>query len=164
MKRVLIGFCAFAAIAGVAYLSVIGCCSLISHHRGSAERAFSMSRRLKLSGDERRQVDRLEKEFLVKKENTCRSLCAKRERLAQLLRQEPEDQAALSQIVEEIGRDQMILEKATLDHLRAIQSYLNPEQRRTMNGWVAKEMESACEMTACGYTPGCVEPGHKENQ
>ena len=166
MKRTLICILAALGVAAVAYLSVIGCCSLFSaHHRGYvAGSSFSLTRRLGLSGDQQKQVSLLEKEFIAKKKATCESLCAQRERLAELLKQPRPDRALLSQTVEEIGREQMALEKATVDHLVAVQGHLNDSQRRKMDAWVAGEMESACEMTACGDTPGCAERDKKGKQ
>ncbi len=163
MKRIAFTLALFAGIAGVVYLSTIGCCSLLaSRQRPSAEGRFSD--RLGLSDEQKRRIAPLEADFLAKKQAACDSLCAKREKLAQWMKASGTDQGSMIQLVEEIGRDQTGLEKATLEHLTALRGYLEPAQAQRLNVLVARELEAACEMTACGQTAGCAVHEHGGKQ
>ena len=154
IKRIGIGSGLLIAAAAVIYLATLGCCGLISSYRKPAGWA-SFADRLGLSAAEREAVAPLEKEFLAKKLTSCDALCAKRAQLIQLLKQPDPDRTTLALIVDEIGQEQISLEKATLDHLLALRSKLGPAPAQALTDLVAEQLRTACEMTACGSTPGC---------
>lgn len=151
MKRVLIVGAAFCAVAFVAYLATLGCCQLI----GKMSRPTSLSRQLQLTSAEREKVSSLEQEFLAIKAETCSRLCQKRAQLIQLLKSKEADVATSGVLAEEIGREQIALEKATLAHLLALRQVLSPAQVERLMGQMTEELRTACTMTACGMTPGC---------
>ena len=122
---------------------------------------MAFSEALELTPAQREAVAAEEKNFLAAKQAGCEALCAKRAQLIELLRQPQPDRAALSSITEEIGREQVVLEKATLEHLLAVSRHLSPDQREKMTAMVAEQLRTACRMTACGETPGCVLKGNR---
>lgn len=151
MKRIVMGVILFACVAGVAYLATVGCCQLM----GSSSKTVPLSDELKLDASQKRTVASLEGSFLSQKQTICQNLCAKRAQVIQLLRQPEPDRAALSTIVEEIGQEQILLEKGTLEHLLALRQYLTPAQQIRLVDLMGGELRSACKATACGMTPGC---------
>ena len=151
MKRLVIVTVVFAAIAGVAYISTVGCC----HFIWSRGKTIPLSQQLHLTAAQRQTIVSLEGNFMVQKAAACQTLCGKRAQLIQLLKQPEPDQATISRIVEEIGQEQTALEKATIDHLLAVRQHLEPSQRSTLADLVTEELRTACKETACGMTPGC---------
>ena len=157
MKRILIGFIGVAAIAGVAYLSTLGCCQLIKSH----ESGRSLSRKLNLTPAQAQAIAVLDNNFMAQKQASCEILCAKRAQMIQLLKQPAPDSATLGLLAEEIGKEQVTLEKATLEHLLAVGQRLEPAQRAKLTDLVTEQLRSACRMTACGMTAGCAVTGGK---
>lgn len=155
MKRILIAGIVFGAVALVAYLSTLGCCQLI----GKMGRPTPLSRQLQLTSAQRERVAPLEREFLAVKAETCSRLCQKRAQLIQLLKSKEADAATSDALVEEIGREQIALEKATLAHLLALRQVLEPAQVERLMAQMTEELRTACSMTACGMTPGCAITG-----
>lgn len=155
MKRIWVGIGLFAAVAGVAYLATVGCGELLRANR----RSTSWTERLGLSGEQRGRVAALEKGFLSQSQATCGTLCAKRAQMITLLQQGTPDRAALSAVVEEIGAEQLAMERMTLDHVLAVASELEPPQRERYFAQVRGELRGACQGTACGAGPACVAPG-----
>lgn len=151
MKRILIAGAVFGAVALVAYLSTLGCCQLI----GKMTRPTPLSRQLQLTSAQRERVAPLEREFFAVKGETCSRLCQKRAQLIQLLRSKEADVATSNALVEEIGREQVALEKATLAHLLALRQALSPSQVEQLTAEMTEQLRTACSMTACGMTPGC---------
>ncbi len=151
MKRILIGGIILGAIAVVCYLATVGCCQLV----GVGFRQPPLSQRLNLTPAQRGEMASLEKSFLIHKQTSCQTLCAKRAQLIQLLKQPQPDQAALHLLVEEIGREQVALEKVTLDYLLLLGQHLEPSQRDRLTVLMTEELRTACKATACGITPGC---------
>jgi len=158
MSRILKGLALCAAIGAVAYLATIGCCRLMLFRA----QTVSLSDRLHLTPVQRQAMEPLEKEFLARKQASCGILCAKRAQLIQLLKQPNPVRAAGLQLVEEIGQEQMVLEKATLEHLLAVGQQLEPSQREQLGRLVTEQLRTACRMTACGTTPGCEVAGKKK--
>ncbi|MBI3616502.1 MAG: periplasmic heavy metal sensor [Candidatus Omnitrophica bacterium] len=158
MKRIVTGSIVIAAIAGVAYLATLGCCQLLGVH-GTGR---SLIRQLKLTPAQAQAVAVLEKDFLAQKEISCQTLCSKRAQMIQLLKQPVPDPAVLGILTEEIGREQGLLEKATLEHLIAVGRHLEPAQRQKLTDLMMEQLRSACRMTACGVTPGCAVTGRGE--
>ena len=158
MSRILKFLVLCGAIAAVAYLATIGCCHLMLFRA----QPVSLSDRLHLMPSQRRMIEPLEKEFLARKQASCGILCAKRAQLIQLLKQPNSDRTASLQLVEEIGQEQMVLEKTTLEHLLAVGQQLVPSQREQLGRLVAEQLRTACRMTACGVTSGCEVTGKKK--
>lgn len=152
MKRILVQIGLFAAVAGVAYLSTLGCGELLR----TARRSAPWSERLGLSGEQKGRVASLEKGFLAQSQATCGTLCAKRAQMITLLEQENPDRAALAAVVEEIGAEQLDMEKATLDHVLAVASRMDSPQRERYFARVREELRSACKGTACGASGVCL--------
>ena len=150
MKRFLMAAGISLGIAGVAYLTTLGCCRLMA---GSS--AAGWTERIRLTPEQRRAVAEQERQFLARKQESCGILCAKRAQMIQLLKQTDPDQTALLQLAEEIGQEQTALEKATVEHLVAVSRHLEPEQRLRMMGLVSEDLRTACAATACGMGPGC---------
>ncbi len=151
MKRILWVSIGALGIAGVVYLATVGCCHLI----GAGQRSISLTQQLGLTGAQSQAIAALEKNFLARKGASCQVLCAKRAQLIQLLKQPEPDQAALAVLTEEIGREQVALEKGTLEHLLAVRRHLEPAQREKLIGLMTEQLRTACRMTACGATEGC---------
>ena len=155
MKKFLIGAAIFLGVGGVAYLATLGCCQMMSRRISPAGWVES----LVLAPEQRQAADAAKKQFLAQKEESCRLLCAKRAQVIQLLKQSANDlgrnRAALMQLTEEIGQEQTLLEKATLDYLLAVNHHLEPAQREKLMASVSEELRTACRETACGMTPGC---------
>lgn len=151
MKRVIFVAVVVAAIAGIAYLATLGCCQVL----GITRRSRSLTQGLGLNAGQRQEVAALEKEYLARKQASCGTLCAKRAQLIQLLKQEKPDPGVLNGLVEEIGREQLALEKATLDHLLAVNRTLEPAQRERLVASVTEELRLACKATACGAAGHC---------
>ena len=160
MKKFLIGAVILLGIGGVAYLSTLGCCQMISRGRPAA----SLVDQLNLTPDQRQAVAEEDKQFLKQKEASCGVLCAKRAQMIQLLKQPEPDRATLVQLTEEIGQEQTALEKATLDHLLAVGRHLDPAQRQRMMASVTEELRTACNETACGMKGNCFVQGGKKKQ
>ncbi|MBI3318785.1 MAG: periplasmic heavy metal sensor [Candidatus Omnitrophica bacterium] len=159
MKRILIGLALVAGIAGVGYLATLGCCQLISRKSAPA----SLGDQLQLTPSQRQGFAALERDFLARKQASCGMLCAKRAHLIQLLKQDQPDLASLGILAEEIGQEQIALERATLEHLVKLQEGLEPSQRERLVALVTEKLRAACEMTACGASPGCfVKEGDKK--
>ena len=161
MKRFLIGAGVLLGIAGVTYLVTVGCCHLMA--RGGFS-SVGWTAGLNLTPDQRRAVEAADKQFLARKEESCRILCAKRAQMIQILKQVEPDRAVLVQLAEEIGQEQTALEKATLDHLLAVGGQLDPKQRERLMALISNELRTACQQTACGMTPGCKVHGQKEGR
>ena len=157
MKRFLVVTVVLLGIAGVAYLATLGCCQMMSRS-GSA---VGWADHLNLTPEQRQAVAQADKQFIAQKEASCGILCAKRAQLIELLKQPDPDRAPLVQLTEEIGQEQTVLEKATLDHLLAVSRHLDPAQRQRMMASVTEELRTACNETACGMTPGCSMQGGK---
>ncbi len=151
MKRILAGIGLFAVVAGVAYLATLGCGEVWR----SSHRAVSWSQRLGLSGEQRDRVASLEKAFLAHSQAACGTLCAKRAQMIALLRQESPDRPALAALVEEIGAEQLAMEKAAMDHVLAVASELEGPRRERYLAMVREELRTACKGTACGMGPAC---------
>ena len=151
MKRILIGGIILGAIAVFCYLATVGCCQLV----GFRSRQRNLSERLQLTPAQRNEMASLEKNFLVQKGASCQTLCAKRAQLIQLLKQPQPDVTALHLLAEEIGQEQVALEKATVDYLVTLGGHLEPAQREKLTALVSEELRTACRQTACGTTPGC---------
>ena len=160
MKRFLIAAGVVLGIAGVTYLATVGCCHLMGKGHSSA----GWVNRLSLTPEQRQAVDVADKQFLARKEESCRILCAKRAQMIQVLKQMEPDRAMLIQLAEEIGQEQIALEKATLDHLLAVGGQLDPKQRERLMASVSEELRTACRMTACGVGPGCFVREGKEGK
>lgn len=159
MKKFLIGAAILLGVGGVAYLATLGCCQVMS--RGISPAGWVES--LGLAPEQRQAADAAKKQFLAQKEESCRLLCAKRAQVIQLLKQPEPDRAALMQLTEEIGQEQTLLEKATLDYLLAVNHHLELAQRKRLMALVSEELRTACKETACGMTPGCsVKEGKKK--
>lgn len=152
MKKILLQMALFGALAAVAYLATLGCGELLR----TARRSSPVSERLGLSGEERQRVASLERAFVSQSQATCGTLCAKRAQVIALLQQDPPDRAALSTLVEEIGAEQLAMEKATLDHVLAVGAELEPPQRQRYFAQVRGELRGACDGTACGAGAACV--------
>ena len=99
--------------------------------------------------------DPLQKEYLTKKQASCRILSAQRAQLIQLLTQPIPDRPLIFSLIDEIGQEQVVLEKATLEHLLALGQRLEPDQRQRLYRMVGDQLRTACELTACGMTSGC---------
>jgi len=160
MKRILLGSIAVLGIAGIVYLATLGCCQLM----GAGQRSVSLTQQLQLTPAQAQAIAALEKNFLAQKAASCQALCAKRAQLIQLLKQPEPDPAALSLLTEEIGREQVALEKGTLEHLLAVSRHLEPAQREKLTGLMTEQLRTACRMTACGVTSGCAVTGGKEQK
>lgn len=151
MKRFLVWGGILAAVAGVAYLATLGCCQLMA----SRASGVPLAQRLGLTAEQRGEVAQLDREYLAQKQASCQMLCAKRAQVIELLKQPDPDRAALAQLVQEIGQEQTLLERATLDHLLAVNRKLELRQRAKLMGLVSEDLRTACKATACGMTPGC---------
>lgn len=151
MKRLLIGCAVFAVVAGVAYLSTLGCCQLLARPK----RTSPLADQLSLTPAEREKLATLERGFLAQKNETCQRLCAKRAQLIQLMKAPEPDRTALYQVVEEIGQEQLNLERATIGHLFALRQVLGPSGQGKLTQLVSERLRSACDATGCGMTPGC---------
>lgn len=151
MKKILVLIGLFAAVAGVAYLATLGCGQVFR----SARCGIPWSERLGLSGEQKRRVASLEKAFLRKTQAACGVLCAKRAQMIELLKKESPDRPALAALVEEIEAEQLAMEKASLDHVLAVASGLEPSERERYLAMVREELRTACKGTACGMGPGC---------
>lgn len=160
MKRILIGAVLISVIAGVAYLATLGCCQLM----GIGKKPLFLTRQLQLGPAQRQAVAALENSFFTQKRASCGTLCAKRAQMIQLLRQPEPDRVLLSNLAEEIGREQVALEKATLEHLLAVSHQIEPPQREKLTALVTEQLRSACRMTACGMTEGCAVTGGKDKR
>ncbi len=160
MKRILLGSILVLGIAGIAYLMTLGCCQLLEINQGPA----SLVQQLHLTSAQQQEIAALDRNFLAQKQVSCQVLCAKRAQLIQLLRQPEPDRAMLSTLTEEIGREQVALEKATLEHLLAVGQHLGPSQRGKLTGLMTEQLRTACRMTACGVTDGCAVTGGKEQK
>ena len=151
MKRVLIGAVVLLGVSGVAYLATLGCCQMMSRRISRTGWADKFN----LAPEQRQAVAEADRQFLAQKGTSCGILCAKRAQLIALLKQPEPDRAALAQLAEEIGQEQTILEKATLDHLLAVGRRLGPAQRQSMMASVTEELRTACKETACGMKGSC---------
>ena len=151
MKKIAVQIGLFLAVAGVAYLATLGCGGLV---RG-AWRSAPWSQRLGLTGEEKDRVAALEKEFLAQNRTACGTLCAKRAQMITLLKQEKPDRAVLAALVEEIGFEQLGMEKTAMDHVLAVASQLDPAARERYLALVREELRTACKGTACGMGPAC---------
>lgn len=160
MKRILWVSIGALGIAGVVYLATLGCCHLM----GVGQKPVSLTGQLGLTRTQAKAIAALDQDFLAQKEASCRVLCAKRAQLIQLLKQPELDRAALSVLIEEIGREQAVLERGTLEHLAAVSRHLEPAQRGKLIGLMAEQLRTACRMTACGATSGCAVTGGKEQK
>lgn len=152
MKRVVIQIGLFLAMAAAAYLATLGCGGLIRDARRSAP----WSRRLALSGEQKERVSALEKGFLAQNQAVCGMLCAKRAQMITLLKQEEPDRAALATLVEEIGAEQLVMEKTAMDHVLAVSSELDPDAKKRYLAMVREELRTACKGTACGASGVCL--------
>ena len=152
MKRFIVGLVVFGVVAGLVYLATLGCCELMA---GGSAKPGSFSRQLGLSPAQERAVAGLEKEFFARKTASCQLLCAKRAQLIQSLREPQPDRMMIATLVEEIGREQTGMERATIDHLLAVGQQLDPPQRERLTGLMTEQLRTACKSTACGVTPGC---------
>ena len=159
MKRKLIVAVVLVGVVGVGYLAAVGSCQVM-FKRGQL---VSLTQGLGLTPAQQSQVDDLQKEFLAQKKQSCELLCAKRAQLIQLLKEPSADRGALYTLVEEIGREQTALEKGTVEHLLAVRSKLEPEQRKRLTARVTDQLRLACQATACGSTPGCLVTDKKGN-
>ena len=162
MKRLLIGIGLFLGIAGVAYLSTLGCCHLMGKAASGSSTGWTAG--LLLTPEQRQAVEAADKQFLARKEESCRILCAKWAQMIQILKQPEPDRVVLIQLAEEIGQEQTALEKATLDHLLAVSGQLDPKQRERLMASVSEELRTACKETACGMTSGCKVHEQKESR
>ena len=158
MKRFLVAAAVFGGIAVVAYLSTLGCCQVMSRSRP----AVGWTDRFGLAPEQRQAVAEADKQFIAQKEASCGILCAKRAQLIQLLKQPDPDRAPLVQLAEEIGQEQTVLEKATLDHLLAVSRHLDPAQRQRWMVSVTDGLRTACKETACGMKGSCAVQGGKK--
>ncbi len=154
MRRIFIGVLVFVGLSGILYLATLGCCQLMTFPKAGAK-PIPLSEQLHLTPTQRQAVAPLEKSFLAQRQASCQTLCAKRAQLIQSLKQANPDRATLGSLVEEIGQEQMILEKATLDHLLALRGSLDPTQQERLMVLITEELRTACKNTACGMTPGC---------
>ena len=152
-KRIVIGTVLFLGVAGVIYLATLGCCHLIGSCR--AAKPVLLSEQLGLTASQRQEIASLEKNFMAQKEASCQLLCAKRAQIIQILKQPDPDQGVLHNLVQEVGQEQMILEKATVDHLLAVREHLEPAQRQKLVDLMSSQLRAACQATACGTTSGC---------
>ncbi len=152
MKRFLVGLIAFGVVAGVVYLATLGCCELMA---GGSAKPGSLARQLGLTLAQGRVVAGLESQFMAKKTASCRILCAKRAQLIQSLKDPEPDRMMIATLVEEIGREQTGMERATIDHLLAVGQQLDPSQRQRLTNLMTEQLRTACKATACGATPGC---------
>lgn len=157
MRKFGFGMAVFALVAGVAYLSTLGCCQLMSR----AKKPISLTNGLQLAPLERQKVAGLEQDFMRVKQEMCGRLCAKRAQLIQLLRSKEADAASLNTLAQEIGEEQIALEKATLSHMMALRNVLSPSQADRLTARMTEELRMACEKTACGMTAGCEVTGKK---
>lgn len=152
VKRFLVIVFALVGIGGVAYLATLGCGQMLSRRRSPAGWVESLA----LTPEQRQAAAAAQKQFMAQKQESCGLLCAKRAQVIQLLKQSDPDRAALAQLAEEIGREQTRLETATLDYLLAVNRQLEPPQRDRLMASVSEELRTACRMTACGMTEGCM--------
>ena len=157
MKRLILGTVILVVVGGIAYLATLGCCQVL----GVTPRARTMTQGLNLDPAQRQQVAALEKEYLARKQAGCGMLCAKRAQLIQALKQEEPDSRVLNGLVEEIGREQTALERATLDHLLAVSRHLDAAQREKLTASMTEELRLACRATACGTVGTCFVQGAK---
>ncbi len=160
MKKFLIGAVILLGVGGVAYLATLGCCQVMSRSRPAPD----WIERRSLTPEQRQAVAEADKQFVSQKEASCGILCAKRAQMIQLLKQPEPDRTTLVQLTEEIGQEQTLLEKATLDHLLAVGSHLDPDQRQKMMASVAEELRTACNETACGMKGNCMVQKGKKKQ
>ncbi len=158
MSRISKGLILCVVIGTVAYLATIGCGHLMMFRNQTS----SLTDQLQLTTAQRQAIAPLEKEFLKRKGASCQILCAKRAQLIQLLKQPNPDRAVILPLVEEIGQEQVVLEKATLGHIVAVSQQLDPSQRGRFADLVTEQLRTACQMTACGVTPGCAVTGKKK--
>ncbi|MCM8812169.1 MAG: periplasmic heavy metal sensor [Candidatus Omnitrophica bacterium] len=158
MKRFLIAAAILLPTAALVYLATIGCCHLLASGRKPA----SLLSHLALSAEQKKELAGLEAGYLAEKQRACERLCATRDRLLTALQKPDSDQVMLTQMIEEIGREQMNLEKATLQHILAVRGRLDSRQKVQLTRMVSERLHSACEMTACGATPACAVTGKKD--
>ena len=151
MKRLFVGVAFFGVVALVAYLSTLGCCQLMGKMRSSS----SIDRQMHLTPEQKQKVASMEQDFLLVKERTCGQLCAKRAQIIQLLKAKDPDPAVLNALAQEVGEEQIALEKATLSHIVALRQVLEPSQVEQLTARMTEELRTACGSTACGMTPGC---------
>lgn len=152
MKKLLVQVGLFAAVAAVAYLATLGCGQVFRNARCGVP----WSQRLGLSGEQKERVAVLEKSFLRQSQAACGTLCAKRAQMIELLKKESPDRPALSALVEEIGAEQLAMEKASLDHVLAVASQLDPAARERYLAMVREDLRTACRGTACGMGANCM--------
>ncbi len=152
MKRLIFRIAVLAGIAGIIFLATVGCCDLLGFRRRPASGLLAQ---LQLTPAQGRMAASLEKDFLARKTASCEALCAKRAQMIQTLKQPDPDRATLNQLIEEIGQEQVALEKATMDHLLNLGSRLEPPQRERLIRLTTEQLRDACEATACGATVGC---------
>ncbi len=152
MKRFVLRVILFGATAGVVYLATLGCCQLMGRVKS---RPLTLWQQLQLNPSQAAAVADLDKNFLAQKQASCERLCAKRAQIIQLLKDPEPDRAVLNILVDEVGQEQVVLEKATLDHLMAVRQRLEPAQRLRLMALMNEQLRTACELTACGMTPGC---------
>ena len=160
MKRLILGTVILAVVAGIAYWVTLGCCQVM----GVTQRPRTLTRGLNFDPAQKVKVATLEKEFLARKQASCGTLCAKRAQMIQVLKQGEPDPRALNSLVEEIGREQTALEKATLDHLLAVSRHLDAAQRERLMASITEELRLACKATACGAAGECFVQGEKEKR
>ena len=152
MKRFIFGGLILGAIAGTAYLAALGSCRVLGVNR----RKTTMTQGLNLNSAQKEKITALKKEYLTRKQAGCETLCAKRAQLIQALKQEEPDPSVLNGIIEEIGREQIALEKATLDHLLAVSRSLDTARRERLIASMSEELRLACKATACGRHQDCL--------
>ena len=150
MKRIVVGLLVFSTLAGVVYLATLGCCQwMASWGKRSATAGLG------LSSVQRQAVADLEGRFLEQRRQACQRLCEKRAQLIATLKSPNPDSATLDTLVEEVGQEQMALERATLAYWVALRKELNPSQSDRLTTRMASELRQACQKTACGAAPGC---------
>lgn len=155
MKRILVVAAALAGAGVLIYLATLGCCQLLS---GSAK-PVPLTQGLNLTPEQGQQVAGLRRDYLDRKAESCRTLCAKRAQMITLLRAADPDRGTLMTLIEEIGREQTALEKATVEHLLAVSRRLEPGQRKKLISRVTEELREACRQTACGAAGECFVAG-----
>lgn len=151
MKRFLWIALILLGIGTAAYWATIGCCRMMGMNSSRA----SLADGLGLTPEQSSQAAVLEKDFLARKNSSCRILCEKRAQLIRVIQEKEPDQALIDRLVEEISTEQMALEKATLTHLLALRKILEPAQRERLVARMSEQLRNACDMTACGASGSC---------
>lgn len=151
LKRLGLGVVVLGFLGGMVYLASLGCV----HLWAEKNRPIPLSKQLDLTAQQSAQFQAQEKNFMNQKELACEKLCEKRAQLIQAIRSNEPDTVLLTSLTEEIGREQMVLERATLEHLLALRSVLKPAQQKKLTTAISRQLREACKMTACGKTSGC---------